>query len=143
MTVSADPERPAREKVRAHPKYRHPMWRALLDAAAAGVLFTLVSSTLICNHARAGIVPAAFGGVALAAQPSAAQKAVAEPGPQPIVQIATATSPSDAVYRQTSVMAAWGLLGVAFSLMTALNLAILRHLRRAYAVPARRFPLTK
>lgn len=143
MTLSADPETPPRAKVRAHPKYRRLVWRPLVDAAAAGVLFTLVSSTIICNHARAGIVPAAFGGVALAAQNSAAEKAVAEPGPQPIVQIATATSPADAVYRQTSTMAAWGLLGVAFSLMTALNLAILRHLKRAYAVPARRFPLTK
>ncbi|WP_414462023.1 hypothetical protein [Hyphomicrobium sp. DY-1] len=142
MSVSADPETPPRAKTRAHPKYRR-LVRPLVDAVAAGLLFTIVSSTLICNHAKAGIVPAAFIGVAQAAQKSAAEKAVAQPGPQPIVQIATATSSADAVYRQTSVMAAWGLLGVAFSLMTALNLAILRHLKRAYAVPARRFPPTK
>lgn len=137
MTVSADPETTPRAKNRAHPKYRYLVLRPLVDAVAAGILFTLVSSTLICNHAKAGIVPAAFGGVAQAAPNSAAEKAVGQPGPQPIVQIATASSPADAVYRQTSVMAAWGLLGVAFSLMTALNLAILRHLKRAYAVPAR------
>lgn len=143
MTVSADPETSPRAKTRAHSKRRGFMWRPLIDALAAGVLFTLVSSTLMCTHARAGIVPSAFTGVAQAAQHSPAQKAVAQPGPQPIVQFATASSPADAVYRQTSVMAAWGLLGVAFSLMTALNLAVLRHLKRAYAVPARRFPLTK
>lgn len=142
MSVSADPETPPRAITRAHPKYRR-LVRPLVDAVVAGLLFTIVSSTLICNHAKAGIVPAAFTGVAQAAPQSAAEKAVAQPGPQPIVQIATATSSADAVYRQTSVMAAWGLLGVAFSLMTALNLAILRHLKRAYAVPARRFPLTK
>jgi hypothetical protein len=108
----------------------------------AGVVFTLASSGLVCNHAKAGTTSAAFAGIAHVAH-TPAMKAVAEPGPLPIVQIATATSPADAVYRQTSVTAAWGLLGVAFSLMAALNLALLRHLKRAYATPLRRFPLRR
>jgi hypothetical protein len=115
--------------------------RPLADAVLAGIAFTLVSSTLICNHAKAGTTPIAFAGIEHAASAKAAAiKAVAEPGPLPIVQIATASSPADAVYRQTSVTAAWSLLGVAFSLMAALNLALLRHLKRAYATPFRRFP---
>jgi hypothetical protein len=142
MTVSEKPEAPGRRQRRAKPKYRHFVWRPLIDAAIAGVVFTLVSSTLICTHAKAGIIPAAFTGVAHAPQP-VALKAVAEPAPLPIVHIATASSPADAIYRQTSVTAAWGLLGVAFSLMAALNLAMLRHLKRVYVVPAQRFPLGK
>lgn len=113
------------------------MLRPLLDAAVAGIVFTLVSSTVVCNHAKAGTTPAAFAGVERAATPAAVE-AVAEPGPLPLVQIATARSPAEAVYRQTSITAAWSLLGVAFSLMAALNLAVLRHLKRAYAMPGRR-----
>jgi hypothetical protein len=32
----------------------------------------------------------------------------------------------------------WGLLAIAFSILAALNLAVLRHLRQAYAMPRRR-----
>ena len=32
----------------------------------------------------------------------------------------------------------WGLLAIAFSLLAALNLAVLRHLKQAYAMPRRR-----
>ncbi|HML30255.1 MAG TPA: hypothetical protein PKE16_15755 [Hyphomicrobium sp.] len=142
MVVSVEPETPARKNHRAIPKYRRLVLRPLLDAAAAGAVFTLVSSAVICNHAKAGIIPAAFAGAEHASAP-ASVKAVAERAPLPIVQIATASSPADAVYRKTSVTAAWSLLGVAFSLMAALNLALLRHLKRAYAMPRRRFPLAK
>jgi ABC-type nitrate/sulfonate/bicarbonate transport system permease component len=90
-----------------------------------------------CNHAKAGIIPAAVTAVAEAAANPIATKAVAEPGPLPLVQIATAVSPADAVYRQTSTTAAWTLLGVAFSMMAALNLAVVRHLKRAYATSYR------
>ena len=38
----------------------------------------------------------------------------------------------------TSDTAAWTLLGLTFSLLAALNLAIFRHLRRAYAPPRAR-----
>jgi len=120
-------------------RLRRLMLRPLCDAVLAGLVFTLVSSTLICNHAKAGTTPAAFAGIQHAAKPLSVT-AVAERAPLPIVHIATASSPADAIYRQTSISAAWGLLGVAFSLMAALDLAVLRHLKRAYATPLRRSP---
>jgi hypothetical protein len=143
MTVSVQSESPTRKKSRAKSKYRR-IFRPLLDAAIAGMVFTLASSALVCTHAKAGIIPTAFHGVALAASiKPVAVNAVAEPGPLPLIQIATASSPAEAVYRQTSVSAAWTLLGVAFSLMAALNLALVRHLKRTYAPVVRRFPLGK
>ncbi len=128
---------PRRSNGAKRPRYRGIVFRPLLDAAIAGVVFTLVSSAVACNHAKAGIIPAAVTAVAEAAANPIATKAVAEPGPLPLVQIATATSPADAVYRQTSTTAAWTLLGVAFSMMAALNLAVVRHLKRAYATSYR------
>lgn len=143
MTVSIPSETPSERKRRAQHKYCRVL-RPLLDAAIAGAVFTLVTSTLACNHAKAGTSPVAFAGIAHAASAgSITLKALGEPGPLPIVQIATASSPADAVYRKTSVEAAWSLLGVAFSLMAALNLAMLRHLKRAYAVTGRRCSLRK
>jgi hypothetical protein len=52
-----------------------------------------------------------------------------------MVEIATTSSSQapDAVYRRTSATAAWLLLSLAFSLLIAFNMAILRHMRRAYA----------
>ncbi len=129
-------------KPRAKPKFRRLVLRPMLDAVIAGFVFTLISSAIVCTHAKAGTTPVAFAGIERVATRSAVM-AVAEPGPLPIVQIATASSPADAVYRQTSTAAAWSLLGVAFSMMAALNLALLRHLKRAYAIPTRRYPLVK
>jgi hypothetical protein len=143
MTVSVQPESPTRKKSRAKSKHRR-MLRPLFDVAIAGMVFTLASSALICTHAKAGIIPTAFHGAVITGSiKSLRVNAVAAPGPLPLIQIATASSPADAVYRQTSVSAAWTLLGVAFSLMAALNLALVRHLKRAYATPVRRFPLGK
>lgn len=132
MPASVQPESRARLRNGAanSKKYRCHVWRPFIDATVAGLAFVLVS-TLFVAPVNAGTSPAAFAGLARAASP-AAVKALAEPGPLPIVAIATASSPADAVYRQTSQTAAWGLLGVAFSLMAALNLAFLRHLRRTY-----------
>jgi len=133
MSASVQPEaRARRRKGAANRKYRYLMWRPFIDAAVAGLAFVLVS-TLFVAPVSAGTSPAAFGGIARAASPLTV-KALAEPGPLPIVAIATASSPADAVYRQTGQTAAWGLLGVAFSIMAALNLAFLRHLRRTYAL---------
>ena len=139
MRVSAKPDASKHHKLGAM-RSRHGglVFRPLVDAAMAGVIFTLVSSAIICTHAKAGIMPAAFTGVAQAAPQPAVTKAVAEPAPLPLVQIATATSPADAVFRHTSSTAAWLLLGVAFSMMTALNLAVVRHLKRAYATPSKK-----
>jgi hypothetical protein len=112
--------------------------RPLRDAAIAGVVFALATIGIVCPHARAGTTPAAFAGLRTAAHPHA-QLAVAEPKPLPLIQISTA-HPREAVYRRTSSQAAWGLLGVAFSLLAALNLAFLRHIKRAYAPATRRYP---
>ena len=64
-------------------------------------------------------------------------KAVGEADVQPVVEIATTSSPAnpDAVYRRTSAQAAWTLLMIGLSITAALNLALLRHLRGAYAQP--------
>lgn len=108
--------------------------RPLMDALAAGLLFAAVATMLSSAPVTAGTNPAAFAGLERAAVP-AATKAVSEPCPLPIVEIATTSSPFDAntVYRRTSTSAAWTLLGAAVSLLTALNLALFRHLRRVYA----------
>jgi len=115
------------------------LWRPLIDAVAAGAVFALVT-TLLVAPVKAGPYPAAFAGLDYATRP-AVTKALAEPGPRPVVEIATASTPGDAVYRGTSTTAAWGLLGVAFSLLAALDLAVLRHVKRVYAprfAPARK-----
>jgi hypothetical protein len=117
-------------------------WRPLRDAAVAAVAFLIVSSALACNNAKAGTASMAFAALEHGGH-TIAVEAVAEKGPLPIVHIATAKSPSDAVYRQTSATAAWGLLGVAFSILAALDLALLRHLKRVYATPFRRLPPEK
>ncbi len=143
MPASVQPDKSATRLRRSkRPKHRSLVWRPLLDAAIAGIAFTLVSSTVVCNHAKAGTTPAAFAGIEHASRRPVV-RALARPGPLPIVHIATAASPADAVYRQTSAAAAWSLLGVAFSLLAALDLAMLRHLKRAYARPNRRFPVEK
>jgi hypothetical protein len=112
--------------------------RPVRDAAIAGVVLALATTGIICPHARAGTTPAAFAGLGAAAH-SHALLAVAEPKPLPLIQISTA-HPREAIYRRTSSQAAWGLLGVAFSLLTALNLAFLRHIKRVYAPATRRYP---
>jgi hypothetical protein len=127
-----------RKRGAKRPRRRGLGFRPLVDAAMAGLVFILVSSAIACTHAKAGIMPMGFTAVAQAAPRPYPTKAVAEQAPLPLVQIATATSPADAVYRHTSQAAAWLLLGVAFSTMAALNLAVIRHLKRAYAAPTKR-----
>jgi len=132
MPVSVQPEfRNRRKNGVAQPTCSNRLWRPLIDAAVAGLTFVLVT-TMIGAPVKAGTFPAAFAGLHQRATPFA-MNAVADPGPLPIVEIATASSPADAVYRRTSTTAAWGLLGVALSMLAALNLAILRHVKRVYA----------
>lgn len=121
------------------PKYRRFVVRPIIDAAAAWLVFGLVTAMATSAPLSAGTNPAAFAGLERAAKP-AAVKAVGEPGPAPLIEIATTSSPAnaDAVFRRTSASAAWVLLGIAFSILAALNLTIFRHLRRAYATPKRR-----
>jgi hypothetical protein len=143
MPVSAQSKQPMQKNACAiRPKYRRFVLRPIIDAAAAWLVFGFVTAIVTCAPLSAGTnvaSPAAFSGLGHAARP-AAVRAVGEPGPAPIIEIATTSSPAnaDAVYRRTSAGAAWGLLGIAVSLLAAFNLSIFRHLRRAYATPKRR-----
>lgn len=107
--------------------------RPAADALAALALFTLVTVTFGAGPTSANPhIPAAQ----LHVQTHGAQRALGSSDDVPaLVEIATTSSPhaADAVYRRTSESAAWLLLSLAFSLMIAFNMAILRHMRRAYA----------
>ena len=143
MPISAQAEQHTQKKACAiRPKYRRFVLRPIIDAVAAWLVFGFVTAMVTCAPLSAGTnvaSPAAFSGLERAARP-AAVKAVGEPGPAPLIEIATTSSPAnaDAVYRRTSASAAWGLLGIAISMLVALNVSIFRHLRRAYASPKRR-----
>jgi hypothetical protein len=111
-------------------------WQAVrpaADALAALALFTLVTVTIGAGPTSANPhIPAAH----LRMQTHAAQPALGLSTDVPaMVEIATTSSSQapDAVYRRTSATAAWLLLSLAFSLLIAFNMAILRHMRRAYA----------
>jgi hypothetical protein len=130
--ISSQPETAPRAKL------RYKLVRPALDALAAFAVFGIAALTLNCAPSSAS--PNTF--VTPSLQKSAFQTvnpALAEAGVRPLVEIATTSSPNnpDAVYRRTSAQAAWSLLAIAFSLAVALNLAVFRHLRQAYAHPRR------
>ncbi len=56
----------------------------------------------------------------------------------PVVQIAA--DGDAAIYHRTSMQAAWGLLLISLSIVAAFNMALVRHMMRAYAVPRRTSP---
>jgi hypothetical protein len=97
-------------------------------------MFGLFILTAVSAPAVAQISPATFAGLELSSAPLTVRD-VGQPGPAPIVEIATTSSAmnSDAVFRRTSTRAAWALLGLAFSVLTAFNILVLSHLRRVYA----------
>ena len=138
MAASETSERNSQVRTR-HPKHRRLVLRPILDAFGAGLLFVML--TAVCTSAPVKACPfsGAFAGLERTASPQAL-KTVAEPGPAPIIEIATTSSVWDpnAVFRRTSSTAAWGLLGLSFSLLAALNLSFFRHLRRVYASPQAR-----
>ncbi len=119
------------------PKLRYAFWRPALDACAAFSLCVLVSLGLSSDPTSASPHHLLSPGLS---SNYVASPAVATPGERPIFNVATRTSASadDAVYRQTGIVAAWLLLSFAFSLLAALNLALVRHLRQAYANPRKR-----
>jgi hypothetical protein len=121
------------------PKHRHFLLRPLLDASAAGIVFVLLTAVMTSAPVRACPFSVAFSGLDHKAAPFVL-RAVAKPEPAPITEIATTSSAwaPNAVFRRTSDTAAWSLLGISFSLLTALNLAFFRHLRRTYAPRAAR-----
>lgn len=105
--------------------------RTAADAAVALVLFVLATMTLASAPTSANPSVPAYTHFA-----PAAQRALADADDTPaLVEIATTSSPqaADAVYRRTSATAAWILLSLSFSLLIAFNMAMLRHMRRAYS----------
>lgn len=116
----------------------HSLMRLAADAIVAFALFGLVSACLMSAPSSANPGQAAFN-VPHQTVSSLALKAIGEPGGRPVVQIATTGSAADtaSVVRWNSVNVAWVLLALAFSGIVAMNLAVVRHLRRAYAAPRR------
>lgn len=121
------------------PKRRHRLRRPFLDAAGTALLFVMLTSVGASAPVKACAFAGAFGGIERPLTPQAIE-AIAEAGPAPIIEIATTSSSKnpDAVFRRTSGTAAWALLGLSLSLLTALNLSIFRHLRRVYVNPQTR-----
>lgn len=111
--------------------------RPAIDALAAFAIFAIATMTLASDPSSAS--PGGLANLHRVVPPLAAA-AIAEDRHPPVVEIATTSSPdsADAVYRRTSVDAAWGMLAISFSLLAALNLAFFRHLRCAYAKPRKR-----
>ena len=114
-------------------KYRRLVIRPILNAVV-WLIFGLTTVLAASAPVLAQINPIAFAGLELSVTP-ATVIAVGQAEPAPLVEIATTSSVtnSDAVFRRTSLNAAWGLLGVALSILAVLNLAIFSHLRRTYA----------
>ena len=126
--------RPSNQTSRLRARMRRLAMRPAADAILALALFVCASIMVGVGPTSANPhIPAA--GYVHSFSP-AAKAAIASTEDEPtIVEIATAASPQapDAVYGRTSATAAWLLLSLAFSLVIAFNMAILRHMRRAYA----------
>lgn len=121
-----------------NPGYRFFM-RPILDAVGTFLILCLISLAFGAGPSSASPnVPSAP--TFPAAQTLAAMKAVADADVRPVVEIATTSSSAnaDAVYHRTSAQAAWALILLGLSAAAALNMALLRHLRQAYATPQRR-----
>jgi hypothetical protein len=119
------------------PKLRYALLRPARDACVAFGLFVLVSLALSSGPTSAS--PHRLLNPSLAST-SLSEPAVATPGGQQIFNVAAkrSTIGESAAYRQTDTAAAWLLLSLAFSLLAALNMALVRHLRQAYANPRKR-----
>lgn len=114
-------------------------WKSARDAVIAFAAFTGMALTLGSAPLHAGPTS---GVTTNFADAQMVQKALADEEPAPVVQIATVSAADEpaAIYRRTSFAAGWTLLGASFALLAAFNLAVARHLGRAYARrrPARR-----
>ena len=123
----------------AHNKLRALYVRPILDAAGTFAILCLICLSVGAAPSSASPnVPAAA--TYQAAQQPAAIRAIADSDVRPVVEIATTSSPAnaDAVYHRTSAQAAWALVLLGLSVAAALNMALYRHLREAYASPRRR-----
>ncbi len=122
----------------ARSRIRQALLKSARDALIAGLAFTFMSAAVTSDQSNAS--PQIPSAAIIANAAPLAVPALATDEPAPIVQIATTSSAGapDAIYKRTSATAAWALLALAFSGLAALNVALVRHLRRAYARPVRR-----
>jgi hypothetical protein len=121
----------------SRPKLRYAFIRPALDACAAFGLFVLM--TLALSSGPSSASPHHFLSAPVAiSQP--ASPALAEAGDGKIFEVTSKTSgvATSAAYRQTDMTSAWLLLSLAFSVLAAFNMALIRHLRQAYASPRNR-----
>ena len=118
-------------------KLRRHLLRPALDAGIAMTFFAVASMTLASAPSSAspgvnlGIVrfaPSQAASIATQTQTQLFQPA----------NVSTAMIKVDVGSRRLSQHAEWLLLGLAFSLLVAMNLAFFRHLRHAYADPRKR-----
>ena len=121
----------------SRPKLRYAFLRPARDACVAFGVFVLVSLALSSGPTSASphrLLSPNPGSALLTTQ------TVATPGGQQIFNVAAkrSTVANSATYRTTDTTAAWLLLSLAFSLLAALNMALVRHLRQAYANPRKR-----
>jgi hypothetical protein len=122
-------------------KVRKLLLRPMLDAATVFAMLSFLGLALGTVPTSASPNIPSINGYQVSPSPTV-MKALGAEDVRPVVEIATTSSPNspDAVYRRTSEQAAWGLLMIALSLVAALNLALFRHMRQAYASPRRRNP---
>ena len=120
---------------------RYALLRPVLDACTAFALFVIVSLALSSGPTSASPHRLLIAGTPFTqvANPKAATPGDLQRDRQ-IFQIAAYSQPAatDAAFRQTDALAAWLLLSFAFSLLAALNMALVRHLRQAYSNPRKR-----
>lgn len=124
---------------KARPSRRRRLLTPARDALAAGALFSLISAPMLCHPTSAS--PHGAAAISAIERPTPLMaKALADDDIAPYVRIATSSAPGapDTIYKRTSAQAAWLLLSFAFSLLAALNLATVRHLRQVYARPIKR-----
>lgn len=115
-------------------KPRH-LLRPAIDVGLALSLFFMASLTLGSPPSSASPGPS-LGSIGLAPA-----QATANPAQTRLFQpanVSTAAIGVDHTAKRFSQQTEWMLLGLAFSLLVAMNLAFFRHLRHAYADPRKR-----
>ncbi len=119
------------------PKLRYAFLRPAVDACAAFGLFVLMTLALSSGPSSASPHDFLSAPVAMGKNTS---PALAASGEGKIFQVTSKSSSATngAVYRQTDTASAWLLLSLAFSVLAAFNMALIRHLRQAYASPRSR-----
>ena len=114
---------------------RRQLLRSAFDALAAMALFAIASMTIASAPTSAS--PTNFGRNVDA--PSIVVAANITPTGSLLVQASKApVAISGASQPMTGQHTAWALLGMAFSLLAAMNLAFFRHLRQSYISPRKR-----